>query len=80
MEQSTLEGGQTFDQALFDLYTEGRISADQALANADSANNIRIRIKNHDLKMAGKPHRTVMPGEENFRIEGVDRTLGVRRL
>jgi twitching motility protein PilU len=79
MEQSTLEGGQTFDQALFELYSLGRISEEQALANADSANNIRIKIKQHDLKMAGKPHKTVLPGEENFRIEG-ERNMGVRRL
>ena len=46
---------------------------------ADSANNIRIKIKQHDLKMAGKPHKTVLPGEENFRIEG-ERNMGVRRL
>jgi len=49
IEQSTQEGGQTFDQALYDLYTQGRIAAEQALANADSANNLRIRIKNFDL-------------------------------
>ena len=55
MEQSTQEGGQTFDQALFKLYTEGRITDEQALANADSANNLRIQIKNLDL--AGKTAR-----------------------
>ena len=49
IEQSTQEGGQTLDQALYDLYTQGRISTEQALANADSANNLRIRIKNFDL-------------------------------
>lgn len=49
IEQSTQEGGQTFDQALYELYTQGRITAEPALANADSANNLRIRIKNFDL-------------------------------
>jgi twitching motility protein PilU len=80
MEQSALEGGQTFDQALFEHYQMGRISEEQALANADSANNIRIRMKNHDIKMAGKPLKTLLPGEDSLKIEGIDRTLGVRRL
>ena len=71
MEQSTLEGGQTFDQALFDLYEAGLITSEQALANADSANNLRLRIKNLDLKLAGKPRKTVLPDEEDFHIQGV---------
>jgi twitching motility protein PilU len=45
MEQGVQEGCQTFDQALFVLYKEGRISLDQALINADSANNLRLKIK-----------------------------------
>jgi twitching motility protein PilU len=80
MEQSTLEGGQTFDQALFALYEEGLITAEQAVANADSANNIRLRIKNHDLKIQGKPRKTVLPDEEGFRIEGVASKNLVRRM
>jgi twitching motility protein PilU len=54
MERSTQEGGQTFDQALFQLYKDGRISAEQALANADSANNLRIQMKNLDLRTADR--------------------------
>jgi twitching motility protein PilU len=50
METSRQEGGQTFDQSLFDLYAQGRISAEQALVNADSGNNLRILIKNFDLR------------------------------
>ena len=38
-------GMQTFDQALFDLYNEGRISYDEALKNADSVNEVRLKIK-----------------------------------
>ncbi|MET0502498.1 MAG: PilT/PilU family type 4a pilus ATPase [Candidatus Binatia bacterium] len=45
MEQGVQEGCQTFDQALFMLYKEGQISLDQALINADSANNLRLKIK-----------------------------------
>jgi twitching motility protein PilU len=56
MEQLRNEGLQTFDQALFDLYKEGRISYEEALVNADSANNLRLKIKT-----AGLP----IPGEED---------------
>ncbi len=45
MEQGVQEGCQTFDQALFGLYRDGRITLDQALINADSANNLRLKIK-----------------------------------
>jgi twitching motility protein PilU len=45
MEQGVREGCQTFDQALFMLYKEGKINLDQALINADSANNLRLKIK-----------------------------------
>jgi twitching motility protein PilU len=45
MEQGIQEGCQTFDQALFDLYKEGKITLEQALVNADSANNLRLKIK-----------------------------------
>ena len=37
-------GMQTFDSALLKLYKEGRISLDEAMRNADSANNLRLRI------------------------------------
>ncbi len=45
MAHGSVEGMHTFDQALFDLYKEGRISYDNALAYADSVNDIRLRIK-----------------------------------
>ena len=38
-------GMQTFDQALFDLLEEGRITYEDALRNADSVNDLRLRIK-----------------------------------
>jgi len=45
MERSENIGMQTFDGALFKLYVEGRISHEEAIKNADSANNLRLRIK-----------------------------------
>ena len=47
MEKSTNLGMQTFDNALYDLAIEGAISEDEALKNADSANNVRLRLKLH---------------------------------
>jgi twitching motility protein PilU len=84
MQQSTLEGGQTFDQALYELYEASRITEEQALANADSANNLRIRIKNLDLREAAKaeaakPSRHSKPDKDDLRIEGVP-TPSIRRL
>ncbi len=44
MEKSEGIGMQTFDGALFKLYKEKRITLDEALKNADSPNNLRLRI------------------------------------
>jgi twitching motility protein PilU len=44
------EGCQTFDHVLFQLYKEERISLEQALINADSANNLRLKIKIEGLR------------------------------
>lgn len=45
MEKSENLGMKTFDQACFGLYQEGLISEEEALRNADSANNVRLKIK-----------------------------------
>ncbi len=45
MEKSENLGMQTFDGALFRLYMDKTISLDEAMANADSPNNLRLRIK-----------------------------------
>ncbi|WP_420477326.1 PilT/PilU family type 4a pilus ATPase [Noviherbaspirillum sp. ST9] len=45
MAKSKELGMRTFDQALFDLYNEGFISYDEAIRNADSANELRLQIK-----------------------------------
>ena len=36
--------------ALFDLYIAGKIDMDQALMNADSVNNLRLKIKVAEMK------------------------------
>jgi len=45
MAKSRELGMQTFDQALFDLFESGQISYDDALRNADSVNDLRLKFK-----------------------------------
>ncbi|MDJ0654558.1 MAG: PilT/PilU family type 4a pilus ATPase [Xanthomonadales bacterium] len=45
MKESVNQGMKTFDQALFELYQAGEISYEDALRHADSANEVRLRIK-----------------------------------
>ena len=45
MSKSNEYGMITFDQALFELYEEGMITYEDALRNADSINDLRLRIK-----------------------------------
>lgn len=47
MEKSRNLGMQTFDQALIELVKEGAIGEEEALRNADSANNVRLQLKLH---------------------------------
>ncbi|WP_248803073.1 PilT/PilU family type 4a pilus ATPase [Pseudomonas sp. MWU13-2100] len=47
MEKSELIGMRTFDTALFELVVEGAIDEEEALKNADSVNNLRLRLKLH---------------------------------
>ncbi|MCU1717190.1 PilT/PilU family type 4a pilus ATPase [Pseudomonas sp. 5P_3.1_Bac2] len=47
MEKSRNIGMQTFDQALISLVHEAAITEDEAVKNADSANNVRLQLKLH---------------------------------
>ena len=49
MAEGTQEGMQTFDQALYNLYKAERITYDNAIAYADSANDLRLRIKMDEI-------------------------------
>jgi twitching motility protein PilU len=53
MSKSTEQGMQTFDQALFKAYSRGEITYEDALAHADSANDLRLMIK---LDQETDPH------------------------
>ncbi len=47
MEKSTALGMKTFDRSLFELVVEGAIDEEEAVKNADSANNLKLKIKLH---------------------------------
>ncbi|TAG03877.1 MAG: PilT/PilU family type 4a pilus ATPase [Betaproteobacteria bacterium] len=54
MKKSRELGMQTFDQSLFDLHEGGHISYEDALRNADSVNDLRLRIKLEGHESQGK--------------------------
>ncbi len=45
MADSNHHGMVTFDQCLFGMYKEGKITYDDAIRHADSANEVRIAVK-----------------------------------
>ncbi|MET0292553.1 MAG: PilT/PilU family type 4a pilus ATPase [Steroidobacteraceae bacterium] len=57
MGKSAELGMRTFDHSLFELYNEGAISQDEAIRNADSANELRLNIK-----LNAKPQPKVSTG------------------
>lgn len=52
MEQTLAPGSQTFEQDLFNLYSAGTITIDEALANADSPTNLSWLINNSEFGSA----------------------------
>jgi twitching motility protein PilU len=54
MQKSESLGMQTFDRALYKLVEAGRISADEALKNADSPNNLRLSLSLNTDKVENK--------------------------
>ena len=65
MEKSEQLGMRTFDSALYYLYKEGKISLEEALKNADSKNNLRLKIDLAESEVGGDDD------------EGEDRTGGL---
>jgi twitching motility protein PilU len=55
MAKSRELGMATFDTALFDLFNEGAIAYDEAIRNADSANELRLNIKLNGKRKAAEP-------------------------
>ena len=70
MRKSNQHGMKTFDQALYELYTAGEITYEDAIHSADSANELRLMIKlgdnaameNMDSAVEGT---TLVEGDEN---------------
>lgn len=63
MKKSNELGMQTFDQALFQLHEAGHISYEDALRNADSVNDVRLRIKLEGHESQG---RNLLAGLEHL--------------
>ena len=64
MEKSMSPGSQTFEQSLYKMIKDGVISQEDALANADSANNLLWQINNATLGGdAAKPKEEDTPKE-----------------
>jgi len=68
------DGMLTFDQSLFDLYEQDAISLEMALANADSANELRLKIKLESKESKGRnaleglDHLSFQEDEENNKV------------
>lgn len=61
-------GMQTFDQSIFDLYETGEVTYEEALRNADSQNELRLRIKLESKR----GERSFDEGLDDLRLEDRD--------
>ena len=68
-------GMQTFDQALFNLYEAGQIKYEDALRNADSVNDLRLRFK---LEGKDSSNSNLMEGLDNISMEDNDDDSRIR--
>jgi twitching motility protein PilU len=59
MKRSTEQGMQTFDQSLFELFEANLISETDALRNADSVNDLRLRMKLEGQRLKLNPSDTI---------------------
>ena len=66
MSKSNEHGMKTFDQALFDLYEEGYVTYEDALRNADSVNDLRLRIKLQGKESKGQD---LLSGIDGIKME-----------
>lgn len=67
MSRSTEQGMQTFDQALLNLYREGKISEENAIKYADSKNNVGLQIRLNEEKSFDAKNLTIQSDDhDNF--------------
>ena len=76
MSKSNELGMKTFDQALFDLYEADKIKLEDALRNADSMNELRLRIKLEGKESKGKD---AMGGLDHLSLEESEEESGMMR-
>lgn len=76
MSKSNELGMKTFDQALFDLYEEDLITYEDALRNADSMNELRLRIKLEGKAAKGSDK---LEGLEHLSLEESEEESGMLR-
>jgi twitching motility protein PilU len=71
MEKSMSPGSQTFEQDLFRLVRQGKVSTDEAIGNADSATNLGLLLGNSGIMPAmtersKQPSVPGRPGQPSF--------------
>ena len=76
MAKSNELGMKTFDQALFDLYEDDRITLEDALRSADSMNELRLRIKLEGKEAKGKD---AQEGLDHLSLEETEEESGMMR-
>jgi twitching motility protein PilU len=82
MEKALTPGSQTFEQSLFKMISDGVITQDEGLANADSANNLLWLINNTeagaamaaggDKKAQSKPSHDPNTTYSNFKLDATE--------
>ena len=76
MSKSNELGMKTFDQALFDLYEADKVTLEDALRNADSMNELRLRIK---LEGKEAKDKDALDGLEHLSLHETEEDSGMMR-
>lgn len=77
MSRSNEQGMVTFDQALFKLFEEGLINFDEALRNADSQNELRLKVKLESKRARESLHDD--PAVKGLSMQQEDKATLLRR-
>lgn len=72
MEKSENQGMRTFDSALYQLYKDGRITLEDAIRNADSENNLRLKISLSEAETKDKDSSPVVSSEISLSMQDDD--------
>lgn len=78
MEQSLAEGSQSFEQDLARIITDGLVSRDEGLAQADSPNNLMWRLQNDFNTPKSKPSPSLSEDEHSDNATFTEFTLDVK--